>query len=150
MEHREQRDERARPEGRGVLLLEIDLGGGGVLHVGGRLQGRDERLVGDGADGLALELGLAGVRVVDREGVLPVLDVDLLDVPLLDLFDEIAEGDGLLPIGRAQKLPDREEHHDQENPEKERLVRLLHVDLSLTRRMGPGAHPRKSEGNSAL
>jgi hypothetical protein len=27
---------------------------------------------------------------------------------------------------RAQELPDRQEHHDQQDPEQERLVRLLH------------------------
>ncbi len=54
-EHRQERDERGRPEGRRVLFLEVDLelpvlGEGVVLEV------LDERLVGHGAEGLDLRV----------------------------------------------------------------------------------------------
>ena len=41
-------------------------------------------------------------------------------------LQEVGERDLLLTVARAQELPNREEHHDEQDPEEQRLVRLLH------------------------
>ncbi len=128
-EHGQQRDEGGRPEGRRVLFLEVDLelpvlGEGVILEV------LDERLVGDGAEGLDLRV-LSVDRV--RELVLAVLDPDLRDLALVHPADELAEAHLLLALPRLKDLPDREEHHDKEDPEEQRLVGLLHFDLVSAR-----------------
>jgi hypothetical protein len=52
----------------------------------------------------------------------------------MDLVHEIAERDRLLALRRGQELPNREKHHDEDDPEQQRLVGLLHVGLDyLTR-----------------
>ena len=128
-DHREEGHDGGRPERGGLVLLEVDLRGRGVLDVWPGLQRGQERLVGDGAHGFVDERLLRPVRRVERERVVVVLDVDVLDLPLLHLLDELAERHGWLAVAALQHLPDREEHHDEQGPEKERLVRLLHVDL---------------------
>ncbi len=68
-----------------------------------------------------------------RERVLAILDVDVGHLARVHPGHELAEADLLLPLARLQDLPDREEHHDEQDPEQQRLVRLLHVDLVLPR-----------------
>ena len=111
-EHREERDERRRPEGRRVFLLEEDLELA-VLRQRIVLEVLNERLVRDRAQRFhRLVLAID----VSREGVLVVLHPHVGHLALVHPRDELAETDLLLALARLQHLPDREEHHDQEDP----------------------------------
>jgi hypothetical protein len=52
-----------------------------------------------------------------------------LDVSLPHVGHELAEGDLPRVVARLHELVDRDHHHDQEQPEQQRLVALLHVNL---------------------
>ena len=45
-----------------------------------------------------------------------------------------ATGRGFVAIG-LKELPDRQEHQDQQDPEQQRLVRLLHENLIVRERL---------------
>ena len=95
--HRDEGDERARPEGRVVFLLEVDLRRRLLFRGGVGAKRGEQRFVREGARGRFL----CGPRVTFRErvDVLAVLDVDVLHLAGVDLRHELAEGDGLLPLG---------------------------------------------------
>ena len=130
-EHREERHERGRPERRRVFLLEIDLEFP-VLRERIVLEVLDQRLIRHGAE----RLDRAVLPVDDvRELVLVVLDAHIRDLTRVHPGHELAEADLLLPLARLQHLPDRQEHHDEQHPQQQSLVRLLHVDLVLPRQL---------------
>src|SRR5262249_35526080 len=83
-------------------------------------------------------LGALARRVLDREGVVAIADLHLLDVALivrrLHERDELAVRHfrALRPVLIVQKLPDRQESDDQDHPKKQCLVRLPHACLEQT------------------
>ena len=110
-----------------------------------RVQVVDQLLVGDGAHGFALSdspLGSVGAGRLQPERIVAVLDLDFIDVPGMDVVQEITERDRLLRLLGLEELPDRQEHDDQDHPEKKRFMRLLHVDLCHRSAGGPGGATR--------
>jgi hypothetical protein len=59
-----------------------------------------------------------------------LVDRDLLDVTRANVGGEVAERHRLRTVLRRHQLVDGDEHEDQEDPQKERLVALLHENLT--------------------
>ncbi len=125
-EHRQERHEGGRPEGSRVFLLEVDLEFPVLRERIVVLQVHDEGFVGAWAQRFHL---LAFAVEYVRKGVLAILHADFGHLSLVHPAHEFAEADLLLSLAGLKHLPNREEHHDQQDPEQQRLVRLLHVDL---------------------
>ena len=122
-EHREEGDERRGPERASSLPSRSRLGASrSALRpaAGLLLEVVDERLVGDGPQRFLL--GVLPVDCTWRNRVFVVLDVDLGHLPGVHQVTNCAEADLLFSLARLQDLPDREEHHDKQDPKEQRLV----------------------------
>src|SRR5690606_15029490 len=115
--------------GIGVVFLVLD------AHVVREQQLLHEVAIGGPDRHAALGVTLRA-GALDDEGVFAISNLDGLDVRLVlrrfDELDELAEGPLLSRLPRRhQKLPDRQESDDENDPDKKRLVRLLHLETSI-------------------
>jgi hypothetical protein len=72
----------------------------------------------------------AGLEMVAVLAARPEFDVDLVHLARVHVREEFAERRRAGLRGGLQEGPDRQEHQDQQDPEQERLVRLLHFETS--------------------
>ena len=123
-----------------LLVLDEDLLRLELLAIGVRLLGAlaDERL----ALRLAVDRGLRAGR--DESTLDPPVagDLDLLDLPLIDLLPELGPGDRLLlRMARMNHLEGEDHHQAEDRPEEEVLTRLrAHASLR-PRPPTPGNRP---------
>jgi hypothetical protein len=125
-DHRQQRHQGGHPD-RVALFFEVTNGDVVVDEVFGDRIAR-------GAQRLVRLLGLRR-RIDDVKRVLAVFDLDPLDVFLLGLAldpaHKLAERHRLgTAVFRADELPDGHEHQDEQDPEEERFLGLLHGSCS--------------------
>ena len=100
-----------------------------------------ERVVRLGTDGDLVDLvGLGSSDRRRRSGTRGLLMVTCSTCGSsglrVDLRHEVAEGDrARLGAVGLKELPDRQEHQDQQDPEQQSLVRLLHENLIVRERL---------------